>query len=176
MPFCDIRQYKSHQTRTQEEGEFWGGAIHLEKLPASSACRDEATDLGPVPIAPLLRVVYEQTLEVLAFLDCHNNVAAKFMFALFFSIHCDLLGWSFLSAKPTFHCSSSLKDITDNWQELCPCQGAFHWQRDGEGRIATSHGILFSVMDRKESSQQWCWNSAWSQLIKINWSCCLGTV
>lgn len=83
MPFCDIRQYKSHQTRTQEEGEFWGGAIHLEKLSASLACRDEATDLGPVPIASLLTVVYEQTLEVLAFLDCHNNVAAKFMFALF---------------------------------------------------------------------------------------------
>lgn len=90
------------------------------------------------------------SLEVLAFLGCRNSVAAKFMFALFFSIHCDFLGWTFLLAKPTFHCSSGMKGITDNWQELCLCQGAFHWQKDGEGKIAMSHGILFSVMDRKE--------------------------
>ena len=137
---------------TQEEGEFQGGAIHSEELSASLACRDEATDLGPVPIAPLLTIVYEQTLKALAFLGCSNSVAAKFMSALFFSILCDL-GWTFLSAKRTFHCSSSTKGITDNWRELCLCQGAFHWQKDGEGRIATSHGILFSVTDRKESSQ-----------------------
>lgn len=84
------------------------------------------------------------SLEVLAFLGCRNSVAAKFMLALFFSIHCDFLGWTFLLAKPTFHCSSGMEGITDSWQE------AFHWQKDGEGGIAMSHGILFSVMDRKE--------------------------
>lgn len=39
---------------TEGEGEFQGEAIHAEELSASSACRDESTDLGPVPIAPLL--------------------------------------------------------------------------------------------------------------------------
>jgi len=150
MSFCDICQYICYPSMTPEEGEFQGGAIRSEELPASLACRDEATDLGPVLIAPLLTTVYEQTLEVLAFLGCHNSVAAKFMFALFFSLHSDLLGWAFLSAKPTFHCSSSMKGITGNWRELCVCQGTFHSQKDGEGRIATSHGILFSVMDSKE--------------------------
>lgn len=70
---------------TQEEDAFQEGAIHSEQLSASLACRDETTDLGPVAIPPLLTIVYEQTLEVLAFLGCHNSVAAKFMFALFFS-------------------------------------------------------------------------------------------
>lgn len=69
---------------TEEEGEFQGEAIHAEELTASSACRDETTDLGPVPIAPLLTIVYEQILEALDFLGCRNSVGAKFIFALFF--------------------------------------------------------------------------------------------
>lgn len=72
---------------TQDEAEFQGGA--------SLACRDEATDFEPVPTAPLLTIVYEQTVEVLAFLGYHNSVAAKFMFALYFLIRCDLLGSTF---------------------------------------------------------------------------------
>lgn len=67
MLFCDICQYKYHQTMTQEEGEFQGGVIHSEELSASLDCRDETTDLGLVPIAPFLTIVSKQTLDVPAF-------------------------------------------------------------------------------------------------------------
>lgn len=67
MSFCDICQYKYHQTMTQEESEFQGGGIHSEELSASLAFRDETTDLGLVPIAPFLTIVSKQTLDVLGF-------------------------------------------------------------------------------------------------------------
>lgn len=67
MSFCDICQYKYHQTMIKEEGEFQGGVIHSEQLSASLDCRDETTDLGLVPIAPFLEIVSKQILDVLGF-------------------------------------------------------------------------------------------------------------
>lgn len=109
MSLCDF----CHIT-TQGEGEFRGGAIHSEKLSVSFAWRDEATDHEPVPIAHILTVACKKILEVLAFLSCHSSVAAKSMFVSCFSMHHDYLGWAFLSAKPTFYCSNTMKLIADN--------------------------------------------------------------
>lgn len=98
---------------TQEEGEFQGGVNHSEELSASLARRDETADLGFVPIDPFLKIVKSRLLMCLVFLGCPNRVAARWCLH-FFLIHCDFLRCIFLSAKPTYPCSSSMKGIIDN--------------------------------------------------------------